>query len=169
MELDNYKEQLIKIKTTKSVLAGKVIIWLFAVVLAAVLLFMALRITPFLMLLSVGVLFLAFKLCATMNIEYEYLCVNGSFDIDKIINKSARKNVISFNLKDVESIEKVNGEEAGRQGLKVYQCTDDLENAWVFQVKAGEKGICKVIISPYDEMKTLMKRFIAPSVKQLFR
>ena len=169
MELETYKEQLVKIKATKAVLAGKVMIWLFAALTAAAFFLLALRITPFLMLLSAGVLYLAYKLCNTMNIEYEYLCVNGSFDVDKIVNKASRKNVLSFDLKDVESVEKWVAEQAQRaQNLKVYQCTDDLQNAWVVTVKANEKGRCKVVISPNEEMKRLMKRFIAPSVARFF-
>lgn len=169
MELETYKEQLVKIKSTKAVFAGKIMIWLFAALAAAAFFMLALRITPFLMLLSAGILYLAYKLCNTMNIEYEYLCVNGSFDVDKIVNKASRKNVLSFDLKDVESIEKWADDKAQKvQNLKVHQCTDDLQNAWVFTVKANKKGRCKAVILPNDEMKRLMKRFLAPSVARSF-
>lgn len=37
-----------------------------------------------------------------MNVEYEYLYVNGDFDVDKIFNKSSRKRVGSYNSGDLQ-------------------------------------------------------------------
>ena len=37
-----------------------------------------------------------------MNLEYEYLFVNGDFDVDKIMNKSRRKHLFSMNVNDLE-------------------------------------------------------------------
>ena len=48
------------------------------------------------------VIYVAYKIVASMNVEYEYFVTNGDLDIDRIVSKKRRKKLISIKLRDVE-------------------------------------------------------------------
>ena len=50
------------------------------------------------MLAAFGAAFGAFKLAAKWNLEYEYSVTNGVLDVDKIINRSDRKRLVSADV-----------------------------------------------------------------------
>ena len=39
-----------------------------------------------------------------MDVEYEYIYINGDLDIDKVMHKERRKHMLSVNVKDVEML-----------------------------------------------------------------
>ncbi len=48
------------------------------------------------------VIYAAYKIIASMNVEYEYFATNGDLDIDRIVSKKRRKKLVSIKLRDVE-------------------------------------------------------------------
>lgn len=58
---------------------------------------------------AAAVIFGAYKLFLRLNIEYEYTITNGTMDVDKIIAKSSRKRMTSFDVLSIQRIEKYNG------------------------------------------------------------
>ena len=85
--MDTFFEQIITIKKGIKETLSFLGIWFLAIFLCLILLFVKIPvISSFSALLVLGILFGAYKLCAFLNIEYEYIITNGVMDIDKIIN-----------------------------------------------------------------------------------
>ena len=107
-----------------------------------------------LVLLAVGAA--TFFIFQALNVEYEYLYVDGTLSIDKILGKARRKKVLecskdelmmmapsdSYVLKDYET-----------QGMKVINCSSGQKDAKTFSLiyqKGGQHT--KVILEPNDRM-----------------
>ncbi|TCK98787.1 hypothetical protein EDC19_1222 [Natranaerovirga hydrolytica] len=56
------------------------------------------------MIISVLLLWLAHRLFTNLNVEYEYALAVGEVDIDKIMNKTRRKKLINFGVKDIKLV-----------------------------------------------------------------
>ena len=74
----------------------------------------------------------AYYLCGFLSVEYEYIITNGTMDIDIIYSKRSRKRLASFELSDVESIEKYKGETLDKRKFKSVftACNADDKNAY---------------------------------------
>lgn len=160
--MDIFHEQLVKIKPTATVLASKIIIWLMAGIISAVSLYAALKLTPILLFVAAGVIYFAYKSTASFNIEFEYSVTNGVIDIDKIINKSSRKRLFSFECKQIEKIVKYNKDNTHKQSIKV--CTDDMDNALLFTVVTTE-GKANILLSPNEKLIEYINIFLPASVR----
>ena len=95
-----YRETLVKHPTSGLDTLKKAGVIALTVVLAAGGLF----ISPFLLILAVGAGVLAWFVITGLDLEYEYLYVNGDIDIDKIMNKQRRKRVASYSLEELEIV-----------------------------------------------------------------
>ena len=94
---DFYTEQLIKKQTTGKDRMIKILL-IFLTVVSVLIIF----IFPFGIILPVALIALDVFMFQRMDVEYEYLFVNGDLDIDKIMHKARRKRVCSVNINDVE-------------------------------------------------------------------
>ena len=96
---DIFKEQLVTKKRTPK--DGMITV---LIILAAILVIsLAFLFIPQVFLLAVIIAgYGAYWLIQRQNIEYEYIYTNGDLDIDKIINKSKRKRVLSVSVKDFD-------------------------------------------------------------------
>ena len=158
--LDSFQEQLVIIKNTSKVTFLKVLIWVCTAIFAAIALFLTPKFPPAL-LVCAGALYLAFKSTSQFNIEYEYISTNGSVDVDKIINKTTRKNVISFECKEVEKVVKYDSNLIYKNKLLI--CTDKFDEAYVFTVSS--KGIkYDLVFSPNAKLLDSFKHYIPRSV-----
>lgn len=57
--------------------------------------------------ISVLIIYGAYRLITSRNVEFEYLVTNGDLDIDKIISKRKRKRLFSASCKDFDILAKV--------------------------------------------------------------
>lgn len=161
--MDIFCEQLVTVKKTKSALVSKILIWVLAVLLAVLSFYFAVISVPYVFLLGAAVIYVAYKATTRMNIEFEYSLTNSTLDIDKIINKSDRKSVISFDCKDVFGVEKYNPQNHHDKSVKTYICTDNFDDAYLFSVNT-QNGTEKVVFSPNEKLKNNFKRYIPRSV-----
>ena len=96
---DYYTEQLVKKRADmKDVFIKALLVALTIVSVLIVFLF------PFGIILPVGMIVLDVFMFRRMNVEYEYLYVNGDLDIDKIMNKAKRKRVFSAHVSGRKAI-----------------------------------------------------------------
>ena len=110
-----------------------------------------------------------FKLPA-LDLEYEYLYVNGELDIDKIMSKQKRKRVGSYDMKKVELVAPRKSHELdsfrNRKDLKVHDYSSMEENAKTFgMVINGEKGMELIYFDPNEAILKDMQRIAPRSVK----
>lgn len=94
---DFYTEQLIKKRTDGKDIAMKTLL-----IVLTVLSFFIAFLMPFLILLPVIFIVLDVFLFHRMDVEYEYIYINGDLDIDKVMHKEKRKHMFSINVKDME-------------------------------------------------------------------
>ena len=124
-------------------------------ILCAAALVMALVVVwgPILLLIAGAATFFVFQM---LSVEYEYLYVDGSLSVDKILGKARRKKVLeclkeellmiapsdSYVLKDYET-----------SGMKVVNCSSQKPEAKTFTVIYQKNGQhYKVILEPNDKL-----------------
>ena len=105
--MDTFFEQIVSIKKSGKAVALFCLVWILALTLCAFLLLTGIlgMLTP---ILIIGLGYGAWWLTSKLNVEYEYIVTNGTMDIDKIVNKSSRQRISSFELDKVERLEKYN-------------------------------------------------------------
>ena len=159
--MDTFFEQIISIKKTGKTIAAIMGIWI-----AAFILCVALYLFPVLgtlsLLLIVGIIYGAYKLSSMLNIEYEYIITNGTMDIDKIINKSSRKRMLSFELSGVTRLEKYNPAALNSINSKnvVFACDSTDPNAYCRVAEKEGKGASYLVFSPDERIKEACIKFI---------
>ncbi len=96
---DFYTEQLIKKKTDGKDIALKILL-----IVLTVISFLIAFLVPFLILVPILFIVADVFLFRRMDVEYEYIYVNGDLDIDKVMHKERRKHMLSVNVRDVEML-----------------------------------------------------------------
>lgn len=165
--MDNYKEQIVKIKKTTSVYFIQSLIWLMAAAICVVC-FYAIKISPIFILVGALSIYVAFKLNGQFNIEYEYTITNGLIDIDKIINKEIRKEIISFEVKSIENVSKFNKDFKKNNAGKLFICTDNFDKGIVLTVNIQTIGKCFIAFSPNEDIKKMIKVYAPRNLKNEF-
>lgn len=96
---DFYTEQLIKKRTDGKDIAMKILLVVVTVISFFIAFFM-----PFLILLPIVMIVADVILFRRMDVEYEYIYINGDLDIDKVMHKEKRKHMFSVNVNDMEML-----------------------------------------------------------------
>ena len=146
--MDIFVEQLIKRKQ-----GGKDYLIYAGVFLAAlVVLFLSMAFIPaFSFLVFVGICCGVYYLVTSRNLEFEYSVTNGDITIDKVINRSRRKRVVSLDVHDVEEIGKYRPQLLrSKQELKKFIVSEysDGRDSWYFCAHTAKYGHVFVVLSP---------------------
>ena len=102
-----------------------------------------------------------------MDCEYEYLYMDGVFDIAVIYNKSKRKNIISFTDGEIELIVPANSHELQRyNSKKIIDCSTkyELDKHYIVVAHCNSEWK-KVVIQMNDELLKAFKRQIPMKVR----
>lgn len=104
--MDNFHEQFVGRKDSK--VYNSIRYSMYAAAVIAIAFFAILKIIGFIIFaLITGAIFVAKK---KLYVEYEYSFTNGEIDIDKIIDKSNRKSVANFYIKNIEIMAKADSD-----------------------------------------------------------
>ena len=108
---------------------------------------------PLVLIAAIALGVLAYFKMPGLDLEFEYLYVNGELDIDKIMSKVERKRVGSFDISKAEMVAPVKSHELDyyRQSkdLKVVDCSSGDDHANVYgMVTKDEKGMKLVLFEP---------------------
>ena len=155
---DFYTEQLIKKQTTGKDRMIKILLILLTVVSVLIIF-----IFPFGIILPVALIALDVFMFQRMDVEYEYLFVNGSLDIDKIMAKSRRKNMFSMEMTDLEMMAPSGSPELRPyQGLKGTDYSSGMPGADTYELIVVNNGEKKKII--FEPNKTVCEglKMLAP-------
>ena len=158
--MDTFVEQIVAIKKTI-----KTWILYFLVALVAISLMTFIFYFPYtrgmFIVFDALIIFGVFKLYSLFNIEYEYIITNSTMDIDKIIAKSSRKRVLSFDLTAVQRIEKYTGKlPPDIQNDCFFACNPSDSNAYVLRYKQEGKPQKAFVFAPDERMISGMKNFL---------
>ena len=110
---DIYNEYLVQRFPDRKTTLLRVAIFAGAVLVCAGLLFVLLMYPTLLILcvaLFVGAIYGAFLLSRQLNIEYEYILTNDNLDVDMIIARSRRREMLSVDVKTFEILAPVGDE-----------------------------------------------------------
>ena len=156
---DLYTELLVKKKkTTKDTLIKAGLI-----ALTALFVFAGLFIHPFFLIGAVGAGVLDYFIIPKTDLEYEYLFVNGDFDIDVIMSRQKRKRVCSFTLKECDIAAPTSSHRMdyynNNEKLKTLDFSSGEPDHQTFTVITRVKEEpCRVIIEPDQDLKEKMKK-----------
>ena len=160
--MDTFFEQIIAVKKNGKAVAAIIVIWLAAFIVCFLLIMFMGFLGTFSLLLAAGVLFGAYKLCTRFNLEYEYIVTNGTMDIDKIINKSSRKRILSFELATVSRIEKFNPAQLSGVNAKelFITCNQDDPGAYLMVSATEGKGTSYLVFAPDERVRSAIVKFV---------
>ena len=160
---DLYSELLVKKdKTAKDSLLkyGLIVLTVLAV-------FAGLIITPLALIAAIVFGIACYFVIPKTDVEYEYLFINGDFDIDMIMSKTKRKKVKSFKLSEAGLAAPLNSHRMdyynGNQNMKVLDFSSGNPEHKRFGVITRLDGnLCKIILEPDEALAQAMKNS-APS------
>ncbi|MBQ2746194.1 MAG: hypothetical protein IJF35_00555 [Clostridia bacterium] len=154
--MDVFKEQLLKIKKSPAEYALMAVIFIVAVVVSVILFLMSGQ-YPLFILFIVAVFYGTGKLLSMFSIEYEYIVTNTVIDVDKIMSKSTRKRIISFEGKDILRTERVGATPPVTDATEKFVCCnkDDSNAYWVLISKNGKKSL--IMMAPNEKMVEAIK------------
>lgn len=161
--MDTFFEQIVKIKKNTGKLLLVIAIWTFTILLTPIIILLAYKyLAAFVVFIIFGLYWGVLKLTGLFNVEYEYILTNGSFDVDKIINKSSRKRILSFDLSLTQTIDKYNPNALQNANKKdvVFACNPDDENAYLLIAKPEGKPTYHLVFSPDERMQNAIKKFV---------
>lgn len=152
-------EQLVKQKTPAYKLLIKYVLLALTVVAAVA----GFLILPLLLCLALIFGFLYWWYGGCCEIEYEYSCLNGDVDIDKIIGQQKRKGVIRMVMGKVEVVAPTGSshlKEHSYTQARVLDCSSKQKDAKTYTIiYNGDDGRFEVIIEPDEEVLQAMKSF----------
>ena len=160
---DLYSELLVKKdKTAKDSLLkyGLIVLTVLAV-------FAGLIITPLALIIAVALGIACYFVIPKTDVEYEYLFINGDFDIDMIMSKTKRKKVKSFKLSEPDLAAPLDSHRMdyynGNQNMIVLDFSSGNPEHKRFGVITRLDGnLCKIILEPDEALAQAMKNS-APS------
>jgi hypothetical protein len=167
--MDSFIEKIVqKKKSSKDFLIAFGIVFAAFVVAFAILMILTQYIAQFAFLLSIGAIYLGFRLQSRTNVEFEYLVTNGSLDIDKIISQRKRVRVFSADCKEFEAIGRVKSKNYGphiTNGAEIIFAGTNMASESLFFVTLPYKGKKTVLFfEPDQRMLDSFKRFIPSKI-----
>lgn len=117
-----------------------------------------------------GAVYGGYKLISMRMLEFEYSLTNGFVTVDKIINKSSRKRLTSFECSSCEDIGPYQGQEERLKtrsfDARVFATqARECQGSWYMIVRSGKTGKTLVVFDPDEDMQEAIKKFIPRSLK----
>ena len=155
---DFYTEQLVKRKTPTTSRMLQILLILITIGSAG-----AFFIMPFLILIPVVLVIVDIIIFRSMNVEYEYLYVNGTLQIDKIMAKSRRKTILEMNVNDLEVLApQATAELRPYQGIKAKNYGSRCAESGIYEMIYVQSGVKKRIIFEPNSVIINGMKMLAP-------
>ncbi|HIZ54931.1 MAG TPA: hypothetical protein H9671_01830 [Firmicutes bacterium] len=164
--MDTFVEQLVKKQSTSADMLKRAGI----VGLGALLFVLIIRFSRYLgvfsmigYLLSAGVLYGAYYLWTSLNIEYEYILTNDEIDIDKIVAQRKRNRLLTVNIRDFEQFGLYNAAEHAQdeERTKVFACSSPTApNAYYATFTHRKYGKTLLVFNPDIRIVEGVKKFL---------
>lgn len=156
--MDNFAEQLVKKHLASSDQFRKVAILvggIFIALILAIISFMNIgNIFSIIGLLLAAVAgYFTFYLIQGMDVEYEYTFTNGELDIDKIIAKKRRKELITIDVRKIKDFGKYDENASENGDAAIVLSSDNIASHEYFaDFEHEEYGKTRLIFSPDERM-----------------
>lgn len=149
---ESYAETSVKRQGTIGTLLFKVALVVFCVLLVVI---ASMTDSPIIMGIGAIIVVAVFYLMPRLNVEYEYIFVDGQFDVDKIMGGSKRKNILRFDFEKVDVVAP-----QGSHGLDPYGNLKEKN----FTSRNGEVTPYVIVV---NEVNQKIKVLFEPSEKML--
>ena len=156
---DLYKEHLVKKEKT----AADTLVRVLLIGGTALLAVAGLLIHPYILIVAVALGIAAYVLLPGTDLEYEYLLVNHSLDIDKVMAKTKRKRVKSFDLGGADIIAPLHSHRLDYYNSNTsirtqdYSSGNDEHKRFAFIIRE-DNATTKVIFEPDEEMAQMLRQ-----------
>ena len=157
--MDTFIEQIVAIKRTGKTWSAYLGIALVAIAFMTLIFYIPYT-RGFFIVFDALIIYGVFKLYSLLYVEYEYIITNSTVDIDKIIAKSSRKRVVSFDLSAVQRIEKYNGMLPSDVTECTFVCNKDDEDAFILYYQKDAKPQKALVFAPNERTRNAMKGFL---------
>lgn len=122
------------------------------------------------LLIALGAGFGGYKLLTMRMLEYEYSLTNGFIAVDKIMNRSTRKRMTSFECDTCEDLGVYTQNEERLKtrsfDARVFATRySDHRDSWYMIVRSGKTGKTLVVFDPDEDLQEAIKRFIPRQLK----
>ncbi len=171
--MDNFAEQLVKSNPTGADRIKNfalVFIGLFAVIALAGLGILTIGsgiISLVLFLAAIGAGFGTYLLFRNTKVEYEYTFTNGELDIDKIINQTKRKEMLTISVSKFTAFGKYTNEiPEETSDMTIVFATDNIvENEYFADFQHESYGNTRLVFVPNERMLSNIVKFLHPTLK----
>lgn len=169
--MDFFNEWIVKRrKTAQDYMSVAITVMVTCMVLYGIMLqFMAYKFVYFIPVEIAVVLFIAYKIIVSMNVEYEYSVTNGDIDVDRVISKKRRKRMVSVKLRNVEYFAPFEGEHIRvaedtsiRRIIDASSSLDAPRLHFVIYYNNSEKTL--LLFEPTDEMIENFSHYVPRSL-----
>ncbi len=170
--MDNFAEQLVKKNETSSDKTRRVMMIvvgiLFSIALA-VLAVLQLR-TPLLALLgfvlSVVAAYGTYNIVQNTYVEYEYAFTNGELDVDKIIAKKKRREMVSTNVRQFTDFGKYSDDLEETDDMTIIFATDNIaSHEYYADFNDEEVGPARLVFAPDERMLENIVKFLPAKLR----
>ena len=121
------------------------------------------------LMLDAAILYGGYYLFTGMDLEYEYILTNGSFDVDKIAGQRSRKRLVSVDVENFTAFGKLSeaGEEPDGTTLVLASAKNGSVDYYA-DAKHPSAGNVRIIFTPDDKMIDGIGMFLPRQMKQEF-
>ncbi len=170
--MDNFAEQLVKKNETSSDKTRRVMIVVVGILFSA-----ALAVLAFLQLGNPLVALMGFVLAVlsgygTFNvvqnthIEYEYAFTNGELDVDKIIAKKKRREMVSTNVRQFTAFGKYSDDIEETDDMTIIFATDNIASHEYYADFNDENvGSARLVFAPDERMLENITKFLPAKLR----
>lgn len=170
--MDNFVEQLVVRNETQSEKTRKI-----ALLIIGALMTVLIALTAFMQLGSPIIAFLGFILAAgagyftyfkyrSSYVEYEYAFTNGTLDVDKIVAKSKRYELLSTEVKTFTAFGKYDESMEEDEDMTVMIVTDNIaSHEYYADFLSEEYGKTRLIFAPDERMLETIRKFLPSRLK----
>ncbi len=167
--MDIFVEEIVERKRTSVQLIATFGIFLLSVLVCFLIIAVLPVVLPMMIwtmpLLVVGVVYLAYRLVVSQNVEFEYSMVNTEIDVDKIVNRRNRKKMTTVMVTRLEAFG-VCGKDTGDfdkylsdiSVKKIYAAAEKKSDSNYFMVYFNDSVRCMLIFSPSEKIVNNIER-----------
>lgn len=162
--MDTFAEQLVTKTQNSSDSIKKIIVLAGGGVIVALLLYLTF-IFPLTFILAAGAAYAIYLLFTGLNIEYEYTVTNGILDIDKIIAKRKRVNMISADIKNFTAFREYSQAVEPFSGTTV-SAVGGTEKSHYAELTDESNGSMRLIFSPNEKILDCIRPYLPRNLKK---
>lgn len=169
--MDSFAEQLVQKQQGAAAKTRRLLIFaagmLLALATAALSLLIKAPFFPFIgLMIAVGIGYGTFFMVQNMDVEYEYSFTNGELDVDKIIAKKKRREMLSVDVGKFTDFGRYSDEIPETKDMTIIFASDNIaSNEYYADFPHAEYGSTRLVFSPDEKMLDCVSRALPRTIR----